>query len=65
MLRKILTKFYMQWDKALPYILFAYPEMPTETTGLTAISMSVMSALVMLCQAFHRFVSISAILYCL
>ena len=35
MLRKILTKFDMQWDKALPYILFSYWEVPTETTSFS------------------------------
>ena len=39
MLRKILTKFDMQWDKALPYILFAYREVPTETTGFSPFEM--------------------------
>ena len=39
MLRKIFTKFEMQWDKALPYILFAYREVLTETTGFSPFEM--------------------------
>ena len=39
MIRKILTKFDMQWDKALPYILFTYREVPTETTGFSPFEM--------------------------
>ena len=37
MLRKILTKFDMQWDKALPFI--TYREVPTEMTGFSLFEM--------------------------
>lgn len=33
MLRKVLPSFDQQWDRALPYILFTYREVPSEATG--------------------------------
>ena len=39
MLKKTLTKFDMQWDNTLPYILFAYRAVPTETTGFSRFEM--------------------------
>ena len=33
MLRRVLQKFDAQWDRALPYLMFAYREIPQETTG--------------------------------
>lgn len=34
-LKKYISQFDGQWDKALPYVLFAYRETPHTTTGLT------------------------------
>ena len=35
MLRKVIQKFDQQWDKALPYLMFAYREVPQESTGFS------------------------------
>jgi len=35
MLRKVIQKFDKQWDKALPYLMFAYREVPQESTGFS------------------------------
>ena len=39
MLRKVMQKFDNQWDKAVPYLLFAYREVPNETTGYSSFEM--------------------------
>ena len=33
MLRKVIQKFDKQWDKALPYLMFAYRGVPQKSTG--------------------------------
>lgn len=33
MYRRVLQKFYAQWDRALLYLIFAYWEVPQGTTG--------------------------------
>ncbi len=35
-IRKTLHKFNGQWDQALPYVLFAYREVPCESTGFSS-----------------------------
>ena len=37
MLQKIISKFDYQWDRALPYVLFTYREVPNETTSFLPI----------------------------
>ena len=39
MLRKTMEKFDNQWEKALPYILVAYWEVPNATTGFSPFEM--------------------------
>ena len=35
MLWKVVQKFDKQWDKALPYLMFTYREVPQESTGFS------------------------------
>ena len=35
MLRKVITKEGKDWDKLLPYVLFAYREVPQASTGFS------------------------------
>ena len=35
MLRRVLQNFDAQWDRALPYLMFAYREIPQEITGFS------------------------------
>ena len=39
MLKKIMYKFNSQCDSVLPYILFAYQEVPSESTGFSPLEL--------------------------